>query len=307
MTIADVPVLRTFHHEQYSLAELTRAKRGRSISVCLPARDEASTIGPIVSTIRTELLEAHGLVDEILVLDDHSSDGTAEVAETAGARVVQATDVLHDVGSPNDGHGKGQAMWKSLSESSGDLVLWCDADVTNFAPRFVSGLLGPLLTEPDVVFAKGFYDRPLSAEGAGGGRVTELMARPLIALLFPELSPLVQPLAGEYGGRREVLERVPFVEGYGVDLALLIDIARGWGVESMCQVDLGVRLHRNRPLNELGPQALAVLHTGLQRADPDLVGQAVEMLRPGFEAVEEVLRERPPLAGVPSYRRRRTA
>jgi len=307
MTIADVPVLRTFHHGQFTLAALVEAKAGCSVSVCLPARNEASTIGPIITTIRTELLEAHGLVDEILVLDDHSSDDTAEVAAAAGARVVQATDVLHDVGSPHDGHGKGQAMWKSLSESSGDLVLWCDADVTNFATRFVSGLLGPLLTEPDVVFVKGFYDRPLSSGGDGGGRVTELMARPLIALLFPELAPLVQPLAGEYGGRREVLERVPFVEGYGVDLALLIDIARGWGVDAMAQVDLGVRLHRNRPLAELGPQALAVLHTGLQRADPELVGHAVEMLRPGLDTVHEVLRERPPLAGVTSYRAKRTA
>jgi glucosyl-3-phosphoglycerate synthase len=194
-------------------------------------------------------------------------------------------------------------MWKSLHVTDGDLVVWCDADVRNFSAVFVAGLLGPLLTSDDVGLVKGFYERPLDGVRGEGGRVTELMARPLISLYFPHLAGVVQPLAGEYAGRREVLERVPFVQGYGVDLGILIDVVERFGLGVLAQVDLGVRVHRNRPLGELGPQALAVLHIALTRAGahlpPDL---GPVLLRPGGPPGAVEVRERPPIIEVPAYR-----
>jgi glucosyl-3-phosphoglycerate synthase len=269
--------------------------------VCLPARDEEATVGAIVTDLRSRLVERVGLVDEVLVVDDHSLDATAKVAEEAGARVVAVDDVLPELGP---GEGKGEALWKSVAAAEGDLIVWCDADITDFGRRFVTGLVGPLLTTPEIEFVKGFYDRPVGTSAHGGGRVTELVARRAIALLFPHLSSIVQPLAGEYAGRRSLLERLPFVQGYGVDLGLLVDITDLEGTGVVAQVDLGTRRHRNRPLDELGPQALAVLQTALQRAghvDDDLVATLV---RPDLEPVELVVGERPPLVDVPAYRRR---
>jgi glucosyl-3-phosphoglycerate synthase len=296
------PMIRTFHHEDFAAEQLAerKARDGHRVSVCLPARDEAPTVGTIVTDLRTRLLERVGLVDEIIVVDDHSSDRTAEVAEAAGATVVAVDDVLPELGP---GEGKGEALWKSVAASDGDLIVWCDADITDFGPRFVVGLLGPLLTNPDVEFVKGFYDRPTDASVHGGGRVTELTARPAISLLFPHLSSIVQPLAGEYAGRRALLERLPFVQGYGVDLGLLVDIADLQGTGVLAQVDLGTRRHRNRTLDELGPQALAVLQTALRRADRAF-GSAATLVRPDLEPIEVGVGERPPLVDVPSYRRR---
>jgi glucosyl-3-phosphoglycerate synthase len=290
-------ILRTFHHAQFDARALTDAKAGRTVSVCLPARNEEATVGHIVSAIRRELLEAVGLVDEILVVDDHSSDATAAVAAAAGARVVSAADVVPELDS---GPGKGAAMWRSLYESEGDIVAWCDADLIDFEPHFVLGLLGPLLTHPDIDFVKGFYDRPSVEPNDRGGRVTELVARPLLALLFPHLTSIVQPLGGEYAGRRELLEQLPFVEGYGVDIALLIDIAAGFGTDVIAQVDLGTRVHRNRPLDELSPQATAVMQTALRRAGSSAASRAT-LVRPGLEPMEIVASELPPLAAIPSY------
>jgi glucosyl-3-phosphoglycerate synthase len=242
-----------------------------------------------------------GLVDEVLVVDDHSTDRTADVAAAAGAKVVAAEEVLPEYG---EGHGKGEAMWKSLFVARGDLVVWCDADVRSFAPGYVSGLVGPLLEDPQVQFVKGFYERPLGAGGDGGGRVTELLARPALALLFPDLAGVVQPLAGEYAGRRSALEQLPFVQGYGVDIGLLIDVARRFGPDAIAQVDLGVRLHRNRPLDELSPQATAVLQTALRRAGHDVPSRVV-LRRPGAGGDVEVdVAERPPLLDVPEHRAR---
>jgi glucosyl-3-phosphoglycerate synthase len=287
----------TYHHGDFDAADLAARRGDTTISVCLPARNEADTIGPIVDVLVGELQGGVGLVDEVVVVDDHSTDGTAKIADDAGATVVVAEDVLADHG---DGHGKGEAMWKSLYASTGDLVVWCDADVTSFSAGYVVGMVGVLLTRPEVQFVKAFYDRPLQA-GDGGGRVTELVARPVLSLLFPELATIRQPLAGEYGGRRSALEQLPFVEGYGVDLALMVDVVRTFGVDAIAQVDLGVRLHRNRTLAELGPQALSVLHTALHRADPNLVGDTAELVRPGLDPVELTLAERPPLASVDEY------
>ena len=222
------------------------------------------------------------------------------MAANAGARVVAVDDVLPELGP---GEGKGEALWKSVAAAEGDLIVWCDADITDFGPRFVTGLVGPLLTNPDLEFVKGFYDRPVGTSAHGGGRVTELVARPAISLLFPHLASIVQPLAGEYAGRRSLLERLPFVQGYGVDLGLLIDITDLEGTGVVAQVDLGTRRHRNRALDELGPQALAVLQTAMRRADR-AAGPAATLVRPDLEPVEVGVGERPPLVDVASYQRR---
>jgi glucosyl-3-phosphoglycerate synthase len=297
-------MIRSFRHAEFSAAQLVAAKDTHTISVCLPARNEQDTVGAIVERVRRDLIDAgtagEGLVDEIIVVDDHSTDRTADIASSAGAKVLDAASILPEYG---EGHGKGEALWKSLFASTGDMIVWCDADVRDFDSSYVIGLVGPLLTTHDIQFVKGFYDRPVSAEGHGGGRVTELVARPVLSLLFPHLSPIVQPLAGEYAGRREALEQLPFVQGYGVDLGLLIDLAARFGPEAIGQVDLGVRVHRNRTLDELSPQAMSVLQTALRRADAELIERSAVLARPGREPVTIDVTERPPLASVPEYRR----
>jgi glucosyl-3-phosphoglycerate synthase len=293
-------ITRTFRADEFDPVALARAKRGQLVSVCLPARDEAATVGPIVERVVAELVESCGLVDEVLVVDDHSVDGTAEVAAAAGATVVAAADVLADHAV---GPGKGEALWKSLFASSGDLVVWCDTDVTNFDAGFVVGLLGPLLTRADVGLVKAFYERPFEGQPGGGGRVTELVGRPVLSLLFPHLAGILQPLGGEYAGRREVLEQVPFERGYGVEIALLIDVAERFGVDSVAQVDLGVREHRNRPLDQLGAPAVAVLRAALARAGV-AVPEVATLARPTGAPVEVVGGTLPALADLPEYRRR---
>lgn len=293
------PHVHTHDAADFAVDALAAAKGSTTVSVCIPARNEEATVGAIVSTIRTQLVEGLGLVDEIVVVDDHSTDRTGEEATAAGASVVAAAGVLVEHGR---GHGKGEALWKSLFASTGDVVVWCDADVRDFDPRFITGLLGPLLTDPGTGFVKGFYERPVDGQVRGGGRVTELVARPVLTMLFPHLGGIVQPLSGEYGGRRSVLEQVPFVEGYGVDIGLLIDIAERFGVDSLAQVDLGQRVHRNRPLHELSPMAAQVLQAALHRAAPELTPDRFTMRPPELEPVEITYRERPPLASLESYR-----
>ena len=242
--------------DPYLLAE---AKGGRRIAVCIPARNEAPTVGPIVGSVVSELTGVHGgvpLVDQVIVVDDGSTDGTAAVAAEAGARVV---------GSDAPGGGKGQAMRSALLATDDDLLVFIDADVTNFGVHFVTGLLGPLLLEDSINLVKGFYDRPLHGVPDGGGRVTELTAKPILDLCFPHLSSIQQPLAGETAARRHVLEKCGLADGYAVELALLIDVAALFGVETIAQVDLGVRVHRNRPLTELRPQATDILRAALAR------------------------------------------
>ncbi|HEX8804732.1 MAG TPA: glycosyltransferase, partial [Acidimicrobiales bacterium] len=190
----DPPPIATFDHRDFDARALVAAKGDQVVTVCIPAHDEAATVGAVVRTLRRGLVDRVGLVDEVVVVDDHSSDRTAEVATDAGARVVVAADVLPEVVG---GRGKGEALWRSLHATRGDLVVWCDADITDFGAHFVLGLVGPLLTRPDIAFVKGFYERP-TPSGDVGGRVTELVARPLLALHWPQLSGFVQPLGGEY-------------------------------------------------------------------------------------------------------------
>lgn len=256
--------IATFHHRQFRAAALLDSKQGRSISVCLPARNEEATVGDIVASLRRDLIEAVPLVHEIVVVDDGSTDRTAEQAAREGARVV-STGFAH--GQGGSGPGKGQALSRAAVEASGDVLVFLDADVRNFESHFVVGLLGPLLLWSDVALVKGFYRRPFQGHPGEGGRVTELVARPLLARLFPHLAGVVQPLAGECALRRDVLAAISFADGYGVELAMLIDVARHFGVASLAQVDLGERVHRNRPLADLAPQAAAVLDVALARVE----------------------------------------
>jgi glucosyl-3-phosphoglycerate synthase len=293
---------RTFHHRDFRLEDLAARKRGRRVSICLPARDEATTVGPIVRSLLTGEVAGSGLVDEVLVVDDGSTDGTAGVAKSVGARVVRAAEVL---GQHGVGPGKGQAMWRAVAASEGDVVAFLDADVTNFQPSFVAGLLGPVLTYEDVALVKAFYERPIDGRATGGGRVTELVARPLIAVLLPHLSEVVQPLAGECAAPREVLERLPFAGGYGVELGLLADVASHFGRGSIAEVDLGTRAHRNRPLSELTPQAVAIMQVAMERAGMTAPGQAsATLVVPGGSPVSVSSGDLPPLVDVPGYARR---
>ena len=291
--------IREFHHREFPLDRILEHKGTTKVSVCLPARDESSTVGPIVSTLRDELLR-RGAIDEIVVIDDHSSDDTAAVAREAGARVASSAEVLPEYGP---GHGKGEVLWKSLYVAEGDIVIWCDSDITEFGTRFVTGILGPLLCEPHVDMAKGYYRRP-ERDREGGGRVTELVARPLLSLFAPELAGLYQPLSGEYGGYRTVLEQLPFVRGYGVEVGLLIDLSRKFGLDGLVQVDLDIRHHRNRTLAELSPQAMAISQTILRHVDSGLAPSAAALLRPAQAPVTIDVSERPPMIEVAAYRSR---
>lgn len=292
---------RSYTSAEFPAARVLAAKRGRRVTVCIPARDEESTIGPIVAGIRRDLVDAVAVVDEILVMDDGSADATAAVAEAAGATVRSTEAVLADFPA----HGKGQAMWKGVHAATGDLVVFCDADIRGFDTGFVLGLAGPLLVRDDISFVKGFYDRPVEGSTGGGGRVTELVARPLISLFFPHLADIAQPLSGECAGFRHVLEALPFCGGYGVDLGLLVDVTNRFGNSTLVQSDLGVRVHRNRPLSELSLQALAIMQLALERAgrtDADFPWTA-SLVRPGAEPADVSLVELPPLIEVPAHRK----
>ncbi|MDA8368704.1 MAG: glucosyl-3-phosphoglycerate synthase [Nocardiopsaceae bacterium] len=264
--ISDWFARRTSSFEQWPPDTAAAAKGGTRISVVLPARNEEATVGGIVAAIRHALMEETALVDELVVIDSYSSDNTAAVAAAAGATVADQDSVLPEV--PPRG-GKGEALWKSLAVTTGDIIAFVDADIRNFGPHFVTGLVGPLLADPSVFYVKGCYDRPLD-DGAttspcDGGRVTELVARPLLNMCWPELSGLLQPLAGEYAGRRDALESVPFVCGYGVEFGLLVDLAAGFGLDGMAQVDLGAREHTNQATADLGRMSAQIIATAWTR------------------------------------------
>jgi glucosyl-3-phosphoglycerate synthase len=263
---------RSSHAADWPVSRLVAAKAGTSISVVIPARDEESTVGSIVHVIRRRLMREVPLVDELVVVDSYSTDGTARVAEAAGARVVRQGAVFDRLPAGCEvGGGKGAALWEGLAATSGDLVVFVDADLHSFTPDFITGLLGPLLNDPALAYVKGFYHRSLVYEDRtvpdGGGRVTELVARPLLNLYWPELAGFVQPLAGEYAGRREVLEAVPFVTSYGVEVGLLVDLLELVGLDALAQVDLGYRQHRHQDNEGLGRMAAQIIITALARRD----------------------------------------
>lgn len=252
------------------VAHMLSLKRaaGATVSVCLPARDEEATIGSICRAIKKELMLDYPLVDELIVVDSRSRDGTVAAAEAAGARVAAADDV--DVGAlPPSLPGKGEALWKSVAIATGDIIVWADADTRNFRSDFVTKLVAPLLADSALVMTKAFYERPDDAaltEPRPGGRITEIAARPLLALLHPDLTGFIQPLSGEFAMRRSAALRVPFASGYAVDAGLLIDVVRTFGLSSVAQVDLGRRLHRPRDLLALGRAATEVAQILLARA-----------------------------------------
>ena len=253
MTLLDASQPRVREGE---LDRLVAAKRGQRIAVCIPARDEASTIGSVAATV--EGLHALGLVDELVVVDDGSSDETADRARTEGARVL----------SSRGGPGKGQALATAVSATDAEILVFLDADVTNFSARFVIALATPLLADQRIQLVKAAYDRPLHGVTDEGGRVTELLARPLLRRFFPVLATLAQPLAGECALRRSALELLTLADGYGIEIALLIDVYRRYGRDAIVEVGLGERVHRNRPLHELRLHADDVLAAVADRIDP---------------------------------------
>ncbi|MEU8394827.1 glucosyl-3-phosphoglycerate synthase [Nonomuraea sp. NPDC048892] len=252
---------RTSTAGDWPLRDLVAAKGDSTVSVVLPARDERETVGEIVAIILRDL---GTLVDEVVVIDSRSTDDTARVAARAGATVHAQDEILPRL-KPLDG--KGEALWKSLAVTSGDVLVFADADIRNFRASLITGVLGPLLADPTIVYAKGCYDRPLHGVPDGGGRVTELVARPLINLHWPQLAGFVQPLAGEYAGRRSAFERVPFLTGYGVELGLLIDLLELAGLDAFAQVDLGSREHAPQSTEALGGMAAQIMLAAWSRLD----------------------------------------
>lgn len=287
-------------HGEFPEDELL-AERDLGVSICLPVREEAETIGPIVRELAG--LRERGVVDEVVVLDAASEDGTAALAAEAGALVVQQEALLPELGPVL---GKGDAMWRALSVLRGEIVCYLDGDSEVFGAHFARGLIGPLLREPELHFVKGAYRRPFKAGGVavpdGGGRVNELAARPLLNRFYPELAAVRQPLAGEFAARRELLEQLPFFTGYGVEIGLLIDAYRRVGLDGIAQVDLGVRQNRHQSLRELGPMAYAVLGAVLRRLEQDgrleAEGQDSFLMFDGSGARSRdvALVERPPMA-----------
>ena len=288
-------MIRRFHHSQFGLPRLLERK-AEPITVVLPAREVAGTVGEIVERLRG----LDPLIDQVLVVDAGSGDGTAEIAARAGAEVHQEADLMPEFGQAL---GKGDAMWRALSVARGDVVAYLDSDTRDFSPHFALGLLGPLICEPDIRFVKGFFRRPYRAADtaelpAEGGRVTELTARPLLSAFFPELAAFVQPLAGEVAARRTLFERIPFASGYAVETAMLLHARDALGgTDGMAQVDLDVRLNDHQPLRDLGPMAYAVLRVILERlrAEGRLVDDHAPPLQTGDGGLIQVeLVERPP-------------
>ena len=294
-----------------------KERQGLTISLCLPAYNEEKTIGKEIVIFKSELHDRYPLVDEIAVVDSGSTDRTREIAASFGAEVFCAEDYLPQYGVRK---GKGENLWKALYLLRGDIIVFVDSDITNTHPRFVYGLVGPLIQNPEIQYVKAFYDRPLvfsqGLRPTGGGRVTEILIRPLFSLFYPELTGIIQPLSGEYAGRRSILEQIPFPVGYGVETAMLIDIFGKLGLDGLAQTDLDVRVHRNQETIALGRMAFGLLRTFLARLTRDQKAQLAETLptlmrqfvvtdgtyEHVVHEIEEV--ERPPMREIPEYQDR---
>jgi glucosyl-3-phosphoglycerate synthase len=310
----------TFHADEFEdlnyLLNLKR-ERGLSISLALPALNEEETVGNVIRTIKQSLVLDTPLLDEIVLIDSRSEDRTMEIAQSLDIPVYIHQSVLPEYGSRR---GKGEALWKSLYCTQGDIVIWLDTDIVNIHPRFAYGLIGQLLLRPDIQFIKGFYRRPLKVgdktQARGGGRVTELTARPLLNLFYPELSGVIQPLSGEYGGRRAALEGLSFFSGYGVEIGLLIDMLDKFGLNAIAQVDLKERIHHNQPLEALSKMSFAIIQAVIRKLESrygqnilENVNKTMKLIRYEKESftldVEEIAeRERPPMIELPEYRER---
>lgn len=310
----------TFHHSEFwDLRELVRAKEaaGLKISLCIPTLNEEKTIGKEIIVFKSELMDRYPLIDELAVIDSGSTDKTLAIAKSYGADTYLSSEILPSHGS---NPGKGENLWKAIYQLKGDIICYVDADIKNIHPKFVSGLVAPLLYREEIQYVKAFYDRPLAVSGgirpSGGGRVTEILVRPLFSLFFPELTALMQPLSGEYAARREVLEALPFPIGYGVETSHLIDLYRSQGLSAFAQTDLDKRVHRNQSTINLGKMSFGILQTFLNRLRHyDIVanlpewegifrqiqaeGRSYNMLN--HHIVES---ERPPIMTLPEYKER---
>lgn len=295
-----------------ALDEVAALKRssGARVSVCLPALNEGPTIGVICRSIVDHLINATGLVDQLVVVDSGSEDGTIDAARNAGAIVHRVDDILGDRLGGGDGLGKGEALWRSLSVIDGDIVVWLDSDTRNFDPLFVTNLVAPLVRDPTLAMCKAFYERPLGDDvtlASGGARVTELVVRPLLSMFWPDLTGLIQPLSGEYALRREAALDLPFFTGYGVEIGLLLDLVQARGLDAVSQADLGRRVHRNRDVLALGRMSHQILQVMLKRLEDSgrvkLAGEIETAMAqfsssaegPRVNSFELAVRERPPL------------
>ena len=307
----------TFHHgEFWDILKLVKEKekKGLKISLCIPTLNEEKTIGKEVLILKSELMERYPLIDEFAVIDSGSEDKTLEVAKNYGADVYLASEILTSVG---DKKGKGENLWKAIHQLKGDIICYVDADISNIHPRFVYGLVAPLIQKEEVKYVKAFYDRPLNyssgLRASGGGRVTEILIRPLFSLFYPELTNIIQPLSGEYAARREVLEAIPFPIGYGVETSHLLDLYEKFGLSAFAQTDLDRRVHRNQSTNALGKMSFGILQTFLNRLQSqnkiDRI-LSIETFYRRFEVengsynqlVQEVVEEeRPPMIEVEEY------
>ena len=309
----------TYHHSQFwDLKKLVEAKekRGLSISLCLPTLNEEKTIGKEVILFKSELVNRYPLLDEIAVIDSGSDDKTLEVAKTYGADTYLSSDILPDL-EPK--MGKGENLWKAIHQLKGDIIVYVDADISNIHPRFVYGLVAPLIYREEVKYVKAFYDRPLAVSGgvrnSGGGRVTEILVRPLFSLFFPELTTIIQPLSGEYAVRREVLEQIAFPIGYGVETSHLIDVHHKFGLEAFAQTDLDKRVHENKPTISLGKMSFGILQTFLKRAqslgkfenvDHETILRQFQVTKSQYQQneISIVEEERPPMIEIEEYRKK---
>jgi len=313
----------TFHHSVFwDLIKLVeeKEKKGLKISLCIPTLNEENTIGKEVLILRSELMERYPLVDEFAVIDSGSEDKTLEVAQNYGADGYLASDILPEVGNKR---GKGENLWKAIHQLKGDIICYVDADISNIHPRFVYGLVAPLIHRDEITYVKAFYDRPLNystgLRPSGGGRVTEILIRPLFSLFYPELSNVIQPLSGEYAARREVLEQIPFPIGYGVETSHLLDLYQKYGLETFAQTDLDRRVHRNQTTNALGKMSFGILQTLFNRLhaqgkldrmpDLDTFYRRFEVEDGNYrQLIQEVVEEeRPPMMDIEGYRNRPNA
>jgi glucosyl-3-phosphoglycerate synthase len=310
----------TFHHgEFWDIIKLVeeKEKKGMTISLCIPTLNEEKTIGKEVLILRSELMERYPLIDEFAVIDSGSEDKTLEVAGNYGADVYLASDILPGVGNKK---GKGENLWKAIHQLKGDVICYVDADISNIHPRFVYGLVAPLIRRDEIHYVKAFYDRPLNyssgLRSSGGGRVTEILIRPLFSLFYPELTNVIQPLSGEYAARREVLEMIPFPIGYGVETSHLLDLYEKFGLDAFAQTDLDRRVHRNQTTNALGKMSFGILQTFFNRLhaqgkieqmpDMETFYRRFEVEDGAYsQLVQEVVEEeRPPMIEIEGYRNR---